>query len=429
MPKTSQTPKTNRIGGVYLHGRTYYAQWMHNGKRYKVNTKQTDESKALAELDRLTQPFRLTDDAETAKLLADRAATEFDRLPALRVRDLWGEVEKTVKFRDWAAETQKRNRTHVEKFAAWLSANHPETVEVRDVSEEQARDFIVYILGTNKPKTAIEYRGILLQVWKMTAHASRAKSNPWESVERPVKRSERRRELTLDELRKIFDGIGGEMRTLFAIGLYTGLRLGDAVTLKWESIDLAARTIRVTPAKTERHGTEVAVSIAGTALESILDGIPAEERSGYVVPALAEKYRQSPTGNAGFGKMIQKVFIGAGIATNHESERGRKTVDVGFHSLRHTFVSLSANAGVPLAVVQSIVGHTSTAMTQHYYHTSKSALERAAKALPNVLGGDSTTAAGNAVETALDALVTNWTDEQLEQSIRHLREILKRRKG
>lgn len=424
---TKSTSK--RIGGVYLHGKVWIAQWIVDGKRYKVNTGKTDRDAALVELDRLTQPFRLGNEAETAKVLAERAADKMDRLPALRIADVWSEVVKTVKYLDWAPETRKRNHTHVDKFVGWMTANHPETVEVRDVTVQQARDFVVWIMESNKAKTAIEYRAILLQVWEMVAESSRATSNPWKAVERPAKRSERRRELTEEELRTIFASVTGEMRTLFAVGLYTGLRLGDAVTLKWSSVDLGTRTIRAKPAKTERHGTEVVVSITGTGLETILLGIPEDQRTGHVMPTLAEKYLATPTGNGGFGKMVQKVFADAGIETNHDSGRGRRTVDVGFHSLRHTFVSMSANAGVPLSTVQAIVGHTSPAMTQHYYHTTRAALESAAKALPDVVGGNGAATHRDALCGALDALCGAWSDEEVEMAIRHLQGVLKRRRG
>ena len=42
----------------------------------------------------------------------------------------------------------------------------------------------------------------------------------------------------------------------------------------------------------------------------------------------------------------------------------RAVVEVGFHSLRHTFVSLCRAAGAPLSVVEAIVGHASPAMTR-----------------------------------------------------------------
>ena len=58
------------------------------------------------------------------------------------------------------------------------------------------------------------------------------------------------------------------------------------------------------------------------------------------------------------------------------------TPEATFHSLRHTFVSFAANAGIPLHVVQAIVGHTSTVMTRHYYHENEAALRSAVDAIP-----------------------------------------------
>ena len=80
---------------------------------------------------------------------------------------------------------------------------------------------------------------------------------------------------------------------------------------------------------------------------------------------------------------IAKIFNAANIVTSIQLEgRRSKTPEATFHSLRHTFVSLAANAGVPLHIVQSIVGHESTAMTRHYYHENVDSLRMAVHALP-----------------------------------------------
>ena len=80
---------------------------------------------------------------------------------------------------------------------------------------------------------------------------------------------------------------------------------------------------------------------------------------------------------------IAKIFNAANIVTSIQLEgRHSKTPEATFHSLRHTFVSLAANAGVPLHIVQSIVGHESTAMTRHYYHENVDSLRMAVNAIP-----------------------------------------------
>jgi integrase len=55
----------------------------------------------------------------------------------------------------------------------------------------------------------------------------------------------------------------------------------------------------------------------------------------------------------------------------------RAVVEVGFHSLRHTFVSMQAEKGTSALLVQKIVGHGNPAMTQHYHHISDEAAKSA----------------------------------------------------
>ena len=54
--------------------------------------------------------------------------------------------------------------------------------------------------------------------------------------------------------------------------------------------------------------------------------------------------------------------------------------------MRHTFVSLCRESNAPLAVVESIVGHSNPAMTRHYTHTSELAASQAVGLLPSVIG-------------------------------------------
>ena len=99
-------------------------------------------------------------------------------------------------------------------------------------------------------------------------------------------------------------------------------------------------------------------------------------------PVIAEMYLHR---NWHLDSGLRKIFNTANITMSVRMEgRSRKSVVASFHSLRHTFVSLSANAGVPLPVVQSIVGHTSTAMTRHYYHENLDALRSAVTSIPAI---------------------------------------------
>jgi integrase len=54
---------------------------------------------------------------------------------------------------------------------------------------------------------------------------------------------------------------------------------------------------------------------------------------------------------------------------------------VSFHSLRHTYASLSVMAGAPLLVIAQNLGHANTRMVEaHYGHLSKSYVADAIRA-------------------------------------------------
>jgi len=55
-----------------------------------------------------------------------------------------------------------------------------------------------------------------------------------------------------------------------------------------------------------------------------------------------------------------------------------------FHDLRHTFITMMAERGVPLPVVQSMVGHMTAAITKRYTHISTNAARLAVELLDGI---------------------------------------------
>jgi integrase len=83
-------------------------------------------------------------------------------------------------------------------------------------------------------------------------------------------------------------------------------------------------------------------------------------------------------------------LIRAGIRKEKEGaghgRTGRRTVNpLTFHSLRHSFISALANAGVNQQVVKQLVGHASDRINDAYTHIGQRTLDRAAKMLPDII--------------------------------------------
>lgn len=70
---------------------------------------------------------------------------------------------------------------------------------------------------------------------------------------------------------------------------------------------------------------------------------------------------------SGVSYRVKQFLEGLGIQTTRIPEGRTRAISVkDLHSCRHTFCYYAGIAGIPLAVVQSIVGHMSPEMTKHY---------------------------------------------------------------
>lgn len=384
-------------GTLELKGKVWRAKWMVDGKVYRRSTGTSDKAEALEKLAEFVHPFTLKDEAKRLRSIQDKLGgvqkelEDFEEAekkkeeeqPALSVAEAFGAYRSCLSRPNRAGgDTLDRYESQFEEFTQWLTKHHPEVKELRHVTQEIAEEFLT---GLAKKATAGTYnkRVVLFRsIWKHLEKSARLKENPWLAITKQVVVNHTRRELTVEELGKIVTSLTGEMRILFGLGIYTGLRLGDCALLEWGSVDLVRNLIAVAPHKTMKHNNGKPVIIPlHPVLSGLLKTIPADKRKGYVLPDTAETYKRDASA---VSKQIQRVFEANGIKTqsDEKSASGKAQIDVGFHSLRHTFVSLSANAGVPLAHVQSIVGHANPAMTRYYYHESLSALRGAVAALP-----------------------------------------------
>jgi len=290
---------------------------------------------------------------------------------------------------DEASVSAVRNYTnYLRQFAAWLRENHPEIVEAKDMTTNAAKEYGDHLAAKFNGTTQKVHVVGLQRVWNVLAEKEpRITQNPWRDVKKRSAEQSVRRELTKDELTRIAQTLQGDMRTAFFVGCFTGLRMSDAVNLTWEQIDLAHREINVKPIKTARHGQYVAAPIVPEFF-AILASVPAQARRGLLTPALAAEYNNERT-RPNLSKRFVAEFAKAGIETQTKADKGddkRARNVAGFHSLRHTYVSIAAAAGIPLDTVRAVVGHSATRMTEHYFHANRQAVALAYEKFPTLFG-------------------------------------------
>ena len=322
------------------------------------------------------------------------ARREEEKNPPLKIEDAWNAYVAAPNRHRPAEVTMQNYHSHWGAFTAWMAKQDRKFVYLRDVTEDDAGKFLndcitVENLSNN---TFNKYLQFLRYMFKVLAKPAKITSNPFDNIERRALNQHSHRELTIEELTKVINTATGDLRLLFMVGIFTGLRLGDCVTLKWSEIDLVERIIKRIPRKTATRSRKTVQIGIPAPLFNELCAIPAEQHTGYLFPEYAEMHRPGMTK---ITDMIQKHFKncglqlyaeGTGAVYKYEGNKKinvgcRAVVEVGFHSLRHTWVSIHARQGTPLAVIQDTAGHSNPAMTEHYTHINAESARQAAKAL------------------------------------------------
>jgi len=393
--------KTKADRYLLKRGNNYYCSWRRDGKLHTRALRDANGQpistveNARKARDEFMRPFTASTETKvleelSAKLQGHKAAIakwEDEQNPPLSIAQAWHEFLGSPNRPDSGASTLHQYEFQWQAFADWTKEKHGDVLSLRAVTKELAEEYAGSLNhGRLSASTYNKHLNLLTLVFRVVKHKAKLTANVWEDIQRKRVITNSRRELTVEELREVCQAATGELKLLLAIGIYTGLRLGDCATLRWAETDLARGVIRRIPNKTaRRHPKPVLVPIH-PALKDLLATTPVGEQGDYVLPETAALYLHRTNLVTA---MVQQHFKTCGI-TLHKPGTGtdgkRAVIEVGFHSLRHTFVSLCRESNAPLAVVESIVGHSNPAMTRHYTHVGEVAAGLAVAALPTVIG-------------------------------------------
>jgi len=395
----------------------FYIEYFPGGKRKRQRLVDangesiTTKRKAKEEQKRITAPFLAKEKVEQLQFVqaqlqganAHHKVAHEEANPPLSMTDAWEAYADSDKRPD-GEETLKNYRSHWKRFYQWLVDNEPEVVYLRDVTASIASEFM-RTLRTGSANTYNKYLNFLKLAFKVLEEPGRITKSPFETIRAKTLVPNSRRSLSIEELKLVLTEATGDLEILFALGIFTGLRLADCATLRWNEIDLGAGVIRRIANKTRTRNKPPVVVGIPPILSRLLHEIPERERRGYLLPDIGSSHTRS--GTRRITEKLQAHFIACGIQTHKEGTgKGtgkRAVVEVGFHSLRHSFVSLHASRGTPQSVVQAVVGHGSPAMTQHYTHIT----EGVAKGISGVIDLDE----GAALKKEL---LPSWVRDKLE---------------
>lgn len=313
-----------------------------------------------------------------------------------RFQESTGASSKTV-----AKEYEKRRKAELERAAAGMPTQQKAT-RIRTVNDVVASYLAGYKL-THRPKSVLFAEGRLKQVKKSLGgvvlsdltddcirdyirkrqaakksgrtinmeigELSRAIGRTWGELWPRVKKLEERKDvgraLSPDEQRRLLDCMETSkspiLRTMVPMLLLTGMRAGEAISLRWEQVGLLARTITVGRAKTS-SGTGRVIPI-----NDDLAHVLATHRAWFVerFGELLPDHFVFPWGP---GEPMDPMRHAAQLKRSWVELRKRASVSCRLHDLRHTFATGMAERGVSEGTMLALMGHMSRNMLERYSH-------------------------------------------------------------
>jgi integrase len=189
---------------------------------------------------------------------------------------------------------------------------------------------------------------------------------------------------------------GWRYRMVALVALFTGMRLGEVLALRWNHVDLDRKVIRVAEAleQTKAHGLrfkrpKTQAGRRNVSLPTFLVGVLREHRKAMLEQAM----------RLGHGKLADDALLFAGLEGSPLSPNAVSAAwahfannigqpEVTFHALRHTHASQLIAAHMDITTISKRLGHAKPDITlrtyAHLFHPDDS---KAAAAIDAALGG------------------------------------------
>ena len=401
----------------------FYYEFQVNGKRFRGTTGCTTAKEARAfERDEIARLRRET----SVRSLVENFRSHLTGGTDIPLADAWERFIAKPRRHTMSPTRAKATESRWRDFLAYVKATHPDVTTLNGVTRALAEAYITHVRTNGRFGKDISYRrsgrrrgftytqklqklspaaqNDFLQTCRLVfatlGEEAGLSENPFARIAKVPSEAEARDAFSPEELKLIGQHTDHLLYPLFLTGITTGLREGDICTLRWTDVDLATGWLERKALKTHRT---VRLPLLPN-LADYLARLPRENE--YVFPKLADLYTHNRTG---ISYRVAQFLDQAGIKTRRTVEGRDRAVSVkDVHSLRHTFVYLASLNNVPLPIVQSVVGHMSPAMTQHYMeHADDHVKRQHLTALPNYLAPPPSSEAAPAPVAALPALAAD----------------------
>ncbi len=360
------------------------------GERLKKSTKQISRNKALAvcmEWAHAADQARqgTFTEAQARKVVSEIMLRATGQAVSFQSTQAWLENWLAGKQETKAANTAARYRQVTQSFIEHLGQRAQLDIAHVGIREVQAFRAVQQADGKSARTCNLAMK-IIGAAFNSARRQGFITSNPVEAMESLPSRSAARETFTPEQLAALLVAAPGEWRAAIILGYYTGARLLDVAGMRWDAIDLPGKYIRYTPRKT---GRELMVPLHPELENALLEMPSPDSGRAFVFPMLATKAGKGTGGGGGLSATFKGIMVKAKVAgtvTRPRKGKGRATETLSFHSLRHSFNSAMANAGVAQELRQKLTGHASAETNAIYTHHQLAPLRAAIEVIPPIGG-------------------------------------------
>lgn len=249
-------------------------------------------------------------------------------------------------------------------------------IRLQKLTARDIQQYYTWLMGEKElsPNTVIKHHNLLTNTLNAAERQEYITKNPMRAVSPPKKRQREAKFYTPEQLGILLaKAVGTRLELPVYICAYLGLRRGELCGLRWSDVDLGHQTITIENTRTQagkkeiEKGTKTASSTRTLSLpETLCDMLKAAKEHQQACRA---EYKNAYDDN----DYVVVMEDGRPFRPNYLSELFGKFLEdndlpkIVLHELRHTFASLSNQAGIPAYNIGKALGHSTPATTQKIY--------------------------------------------------------------
>jgi integrase len=353
-----------------------------DGQRSKKSTKQTDRKKAWEVCLSIERAEQLAKNGTLTEQTAKKIIGEI-------VERTTGEPLHNMATNEWldqwvAGKAQTKSVTTAERYRQVKrdflnSLGRRATLSLVHLTPKDIRAYRDAELSAGKSnKTANLSVKIVSGAFNAALRQGYITTNPCTALENLPEKTAERSNFTAKQVARLVKAAEGDWQRAILFAYYTGARLRDVANMRWNAIDLTAKLISFTPGKTKKP---IMIPLHSDLEECLLKSPGVGNAS--LFPCLTGR---STGGKNGLSGRFARIMARAGIEgkiTRHTAA-GRANSSLSFHSLRHSFNSAMANAGITEEVRMKLAGHSTREVHAKYTHHDVEPLRAAIAAIPSI---------------------------------------------